>query len=238
MEGDIMGDYLAVQTLDRDATFKVYRAEPTGTPRGAIIVIQEIFGANAGIRAKCDALAAKGWLALAPDLFWRVEPEIDLDPDVPEQFQQALGYMRKFKPDDGVRDIEALIREARSRLGASGKVGIVGFCLGGRMAYLAATRTDVDASVAYYGGGIDGHLDEARHIAKPLLLHFAEKDHFIDRAARTKITEALKANNRVTIHTYPGVDHGFATQIGQRRSEPAATQADERSEAFFTAHLQ
>jgi carboxymethylenebutenolidase len=233
-----MGDYLSIDTLERDATFQAYRATPATTPRGAIIVIQEIFGVNAGIRAKCDALAAKGWLALAPDLFWRVKPGIELDPDVPEEFKQALGYMGRFKPDDGVRDIEALIRAARALLGEGGKVGIVGFCLGGRMAYLTATRTDIDAAVAYYGGGIDGHLDEARGIANPLLLHFAEKDHFIDAAARARIIAALKDNSHVTIHTYAGVDHGFATEIGARRTEPAATQANERTEAFFTRHLQ
>jgi carboxymethylenebutenolidase len=235
---NIMGDFISIDTLEHDASFKVYRAEPTGTPRGAIIVIQEIFGVNAGIRAKCDTLAAKGWLALAPDLFWRVKPGIDLDPDVPDQFKQALGYMGQFKPDDGVRDIEALIRAARTSLGSGGKVGIVGFCLGGRMAYLAATRTDIDASVAYYGGGIDGHLDEAHGIANPLLLHFAEQDHFINAAARAKIVEALKDNPRVTIHTYAGVDHGFATEIGNRRTEPAASEADARTEAFFARHLQ
>ncbi|HWW65509.1 MAG TPA: dienelactone hydrolase family protein [Sphingomonadaceae bacterium] len=233
-----MGDFITVETLEHDASFKVYRAAPEGRPRGAIIVIQEIFGVNAGIRAKCDTLAAKGWLAFAPDLFWRVKPSIELDPDVPEQFKQALGYMSQFKPDDGVRDIEAVIRAARAELGAGGKVGVVGFCLGGRMAYLTAARTDIDASVAYYGGGIDSLLGEAHAIARPLLLHFAEQDHFIDAAAREKISNALKDNKRVAIHTYAGVDHGFATEIGNRRSEPAASEADARTEAFFSEHLQ
>jgi len=232
-----MGEFITVETLEHDASFKVYRAAPTGTPKAAIIVIQEIFGVNRGIRAKCDSWAQKGYLAFAPDLFWRVQPDIDLDPDVPEQFNQAIEYMMKFKPDDGVRDIEAVIRAARAALGETGKVGVVGYCLGGRMAYLSATRTDADACVAYYGGGIDGALDESNAIANPLLLHFAEQDHFIDAKAREAIHAALDSNRHVTIHDYPGVDHGFATESGQRRVEDAAQLADGRTAAFFAEHL-
>src|SRR5918997_1835519 len=99
-----------VQTLEKDGSFKVYMAEPQGRPRAAVVLIQEIFGVNAGIRRKCDHWAELGYLALAPDLFWRLEPGVELDPDVEEEFKQALGLMGKFDQDQGVVDIEATIR--------------------------------------------------------------------------------------------------------------------------------
>src|SRR3954465_4681472 len=166
---------ISIEPLDGAGGFSAYCAEPAGTPRAAIIVIQEIFGVNAGIQRKCDVLAEAGYLAIAPDLFWRLEPGINLDPDVPEQFQQALTWMGKFDQDAGVGDIEAAIRAARARLGEHGKVGAVGYCLGGRLAFMTATRTDVNASVGYYGVGIDNLLGEKHAIAHPVLLHIPEE---------------------------------------------------------------
>src|ERR1043166_1427112 len=124
-------------TFGSDGSFGAYVARPSGTPKAAIIVIQEVFGVNAGIRRKCDTWAAAGYLAVAPDLFWRIKPGIDLDPDVPEQMQEAFGYFGQYNPDDGVKDIEGAIRGIREK-GNLHKVGCVGFCLGGKLAYMAA----------------------------------------------------------------------------------------------------
>ena len=228
---------IRIETMDHDAGFDAYVAEPEGTPRAAIVVIQEIFGVNPGIRRKCDSWAAKGYLALAPDLFWRLEPGIELDPDVPEQFQQALGWMNKFDQDKGVADIEATIRAARARMGG-GKVGVVGYCLGGRLAFMTATRTDADASVGYYGVGIDNLLGEKHGIAKPVLLHIAGADHFVTPDIQKRMHEGLDDHPRVTLYDYPGEDHGFATEMGKRRSDAAAKLADSRTEAFFSKNLQ
>jgi len=228
---------ISIEPLDGAGSFSAYCAEPAGTPRAAIIVIQEIFGVNAGIQRKCDVLAEQGYLAIAPDLFWRLEPGILLDPDVPEQFQQALAWMGKFNQDAGVRDIEATIRAARARLGEGGKVGAVGYCLGGRLAFMTATRTDVNASVCYYGVGIDGLLGEKHAIAHPVLLHIPEEDHFVDKAAQQRMHEGLDDHPKVTLCDYPGVDHGFATEFGKRRSDASAKLADERTTAFFAETL-
>jgi carboxymethylenebutenolidase len=232
-----MTSTLTIDTLDGTGSFNAYCAEPAGPPRAAIIVIQEIFGVNAGIRRKCDRLAADGYLAIAPDLFWRLEPGIELDPDVPEQFAQALDWMGKFNQDAGVRDIEATIRAARSRLGEGGKVGAVGYCLGGRLAFMTATRTDVSASVCYYGVGIDGLLSEQHAIAHPVLLHIPEEDHFVDKAAQQRMHAGLDGHPKVTLYDYPGEDHGFATETGKRRSAKAADLADERTAKFFAEAL-
>ncbi|CUS44910.1 MAG: dienelactone hydrolase family protein [Pseudomonadota bacterium] len=228
---------ITIDTLDGTGDFTAYCAQPGGTPRAAIVVIQEIFGVNAGIRRKCDRLAEDGYLAIAPDLFWRLEPGVQLDPDIPEEFQQALAMMGKFNQDAGIRDIEATIRTARAMLGAEGKVGAVGYCLGGRLAFMTAARTDVNASVCYYGVGIDGLLGEKHAIAHPVLLHVPEEDHFVDKAAQQRMHAGLDDHSKVTIFDYPGEDHGFATEFGLRRSDSSARLADERTAAFFAENL-
>ena len=229
--------YVEIPTLDGEGSFKAWRAEPEGTPKGAIVVIQEIFGVNEGIRRKADHWASLGYLGLAPDLFWRLEPGIELDPDIPEEFQQALGLMQRFDQDQGIADIEATIRYARAQLPAGGRVGAVGYCLGGRLAFMTSTRTDVDASVGYYGVGLEGLMGEKHAIARPLLLHIAGADHFVTPDKQKLIHEGLDDHPKVTLHDYPGEDHGFAAEMGKRRSATAAELADGRTEAFFAEHV-
>ncbi|HEX8528098.1 dienelactone hydrolase family protein [Allosphingosinicella sp.] len=226
-----------IRTLEGSESFEAYVAEPDGAPKGAIVVIQEIFGVNEGIRRKCDRWAELGYLALAPDLFWRLEPGIELDPDVPARFERAVELMGRFDQDRGIADIEATIRTARSMLGEGGRVGCVGYCLGGRLAFMTAARTDVDASVGYYAVGLDGLLHEKNAIARPLMLHIAGEDGFVPAEVQRKMHEGLDGHPRVTLHDYPGEDHGFAAEMGKRRSEAAARLADERTEAFFAEHI-
>ncbi|HEX8644385.1 MAG TPA: dienelactone hydrolase family protein [Allosphingosinicella sp.] len=228
---------IEIRTLEGSESFGAYLAEPEGAPRAAIVVIQEIFGVNEGIRRKCDRWAALGYLAIAPDLFWRLRPGVELDPDVPDQFEEALGLMGRFDQDRGIQDIEAAIRAARARLSEGGKVGCVGYCLGGRLAYMTAARTDVDASVGYYAVGLDSLLHEKNAIARPLMLHIAGADGFVPPETQAKMHEALDDHPRVTLHDYPREDHGFAAEMGKRRSEEAAALADARTEAFFREHI-
>jgi carboxymethylenebutenolidase len=231
-----MSETVSISTLGGDERFDCYLARPASKPRAAIVVIQEIFGVNAGIRRKCDKLAAEGYLALAPDLFCRLKPNVELDPDVDSEFKTALELMGRFDQDEGVRDIEATIRYARNTEGCT-KVGVVGYCLGGRIAFMTAARTDADASVGYYAVGIDNLLREKHAIANPLMLHIPTGDHFVGPEAQKAMHEGLDDHPKVTLCDYPGLDHGFATEIGKRRDEQGAALADRRTAEFFAEHL-
>jgi len=232
-----MGEWMEIEALGGEGRFAGWLARPENEPEAAIIVIQEIFGVNAGIRKKTDTWASKGYLALAPDMFWRFAPRYDVDPDVPEQLEEAMRIRSQLDFDKAAADIEAAIRHARGMIPSGAKIGVVGFCAGGSIAYLAATRTDADAAVGYYGRQIADHLNESHAIARPLLLHFGLDDPSIPAEIREKIRSGLDTNSRVTIYDYEGAGHGFAAGSGRRRNEAAAQLADARTEEFFARYL-
>ena len=211
-----------------------YLAEPT-TPNGAgIVVIQEIFGINAVMRGIADGLAAQGYVALVPDLFWRLEPGVDITDKTDAEWKKALDLMNRFDAAKGVDDIQASIDVLRARVR---KVGAVGYCLGGLLAYLAAARTDSDASVSYYGVNIPAFLGEAANFRKPLMLHIAAEDGFVPKPAQEQMIAGLKDNPQVTLHRYDGVDHAFARPGGKNFNAAAAELANNRTAEFFRRHL-
>ena len=219
-------------------SFSAYVARPAAAKAAAVVVIQEIFGVNAVMREVCDELASYcGYIAVCPDLFWRLEPDVDITDQSQAEWDSALGLMGRFDVDAGVEDIRATIDQVRADPACSGKVGAVGYCLGGRLAYLTATRTDCDASVGYYGVGIETYLAEAERLANPLMLHIAEEDGFVPKQAQTLIIAALKDHPQVTLHTYPGRDHAFARPGGAHFHRDDAALANERTAAFFHHHL-
>lgn len=231
-----MSEQVQIPAYDGQGAIPAYVARPAGTPSAAIIVIPEIFGVNPGIRQKCDKWSEMGYLAVAPDIFWRFAPGVELNPDVDAELQQAFGYFQQYDATDGVYDIEATIKWLRGTQGV-GKVGCAGYCLGGRLAYMAAARTDIDASVGYYGVMIDTMLDEAHAIANPLMLHIPTADHFVDETAQAAIHAALDSHPKVTLHDYAGLDHGFAAEMGNRRDEAGAQLSDGRTVEFLKANL-
>ncbi|MBA3939843.1 MAG: carboxymethylenebutenolidase [Sphingopyxis sp.] len=226
---------IRIPALGGDGEIPAYVARPDADSSRAIIIIPEIFGVNAGIREKCDDWAAQGYLAIAPDLFWRFAPGVELDPDIEAEMNEALRLLGLYDTDDGVRDIEAAIRWLHGQ-GAT-KVGCAGYCLGGKLAYMTAARTDIDVSVGYYGVMIDQMLNESHAIARPLMLHIPTADHFVSPEAQAKMHEALDPHPKVTLHDYVGLDHGFAATSGDRRDEAAAQLADSRTRAFLAEHL-
>ena len=230
-----MGETTTIMTADGE--FSAYVARPTAAKAPAIVVIQEIFGVNAVMRGIADDLAAAGYLAICPDLFWRIEPGIDITDQSEAEWKKAFELYQAFDVKRGVEDIAATIAAIRGDAGCNGKVGAVGFCLGGLLAFLTATRTDADASVAYYGVGIDKVVGEAANLARPLLMHIAEEDQFVPKEAQKVIVDALKGNPKVTINTYPGRDHAFARKGGEHYDAADAGKANQRTLEFFKANL-
>lgn len=230
-----MGETTTIKT--DDGQFAAYVARPSNPKAPAIVVIQEIFGVNAVMRGVCDQLAAAGFLAVCPDLFWRIEPGIDITDQSEAEWKKAFELYNAFDVDAGVKDIAATIDHVRALPEVNGKVGAVGFCLGGLLAYLTATRTDADASVAYYGVGIEKHLVESEKQAHPLLMHIAEEDQFVPKEAQALILAQLKNHPQVEIFTYPGRDHAFARQGGEHYDAADAKLASGRTLAFFQQHL-
>jgi carboxymethylenebutenolidase len=228
-------DRLTVATPD--GAFSAYVARPAAAKAPAVVVIQEIFGVNAVMRDICDDLAARGYLAVCPDLFWRIEPGIDITDQSDAEWKRAFELFNAFDVDAGVRDIAATIDLIRADAGCTGKVGAVGFCLGGLLAFLTATRTDADASVGYYGVGIERFTGEAEKLASPLLLHIAEEDQFVPKPAQELIVAALKNHPHVTLHTYPGRDHAFARKGGAHYDAQDAALAEARTLDFFSKTL-
>ena len=202
-----------------------------------IVVIQEIFGINAVMRGIADALAANGYFALAPDLFWRLEPGVQLTDKTDAEWQRAFDLMKRFDADAGIKDIQATITHLRDVTGCTGKVGAVGYCLGGLLAYLTAARTDSDVSVGYYGVNIQNMLGEAKTIKKPLMLHIAGKDEFVPPEAQSQIVTGLAANPLVTVHRYPEMNHAFARVGGKHYDQANAGLANSRSATFFRQYL-
>lgn len=229
-----MSETLTITTPD--GAFSAYVARPKAASAPAIVVIQEIFGVNKVMRDICDGLAAQGYVAICPDLFWRIEPGIELTDKSEAEWQRAFELYQAFDVDKGIEDIEASIRAVRGRPECTGKVGVVGFCLGGLLAYLSATRTDADASVGYYGVGIQDKLNESHAIANPLLLHIATQDKFVPPEAQAKIREGLGDNRHVTLYDYDA-DHAFARVDGTSRVEGCAQAANARTLDFFRQHL-
>jgi carboxymethylenebutenolidase len=228
-----MGEWVQVQ--GPDGSFKAYVARPTGTPKGAVVAVQEIFGVNAVMRGKTDWLAREGFLAIAPDLFWRIKPGIDITDQTDAEWKQAIDYMNALDKNASVRDVAATLAHARA-MGCA-KAGVMGYCMGGYIAFLAACRTDTDATVCYHGGGIHTALNEASGIKKPVMLHNPMKDAFIPVEALNQIRETLAPNPLVTIHEYAEQDHAFTREGGKHYDAAATELANGRTIAFFNQYL-
>jgi len=218
-------------------SFQAYLAKPKSAKGGAVVVIQEIFGINEAMRAISDAIADMGFFAICPDLFWRIEPGVNITDKTDAEWAKAFDLFKKFDQDKGIEDLKATAAHARTLPGCNGKVGSMGYCLGGRLAYLMAARADTDCNVSFYGVGIDGLLGEAGAIKRPLLMHIAALDKFVPPEAQEKIRVGLLGNPLVRVHTYPGVDHAFARANGIHWDGRAAAIANGRTAEFLGLYL-
>ncbi len=195
-------------TNDRGERFDAYLSlPPTGKGPG-LVVIQEIFGVNEHIRAVADQYAADGYTVLAPDIFWRNSPRLELDYDQ-QGFDRGLALLSEMNIDLAAKDLRATVATLKSHAACTGSVGSVGYCMGGLLSYIAAAEAGVDTAVCYYGGGIHNHLDRAKNIQCPVLFHFADQDAYIPPAAVEAVHKAMGDRSNVRIMLHAGVDHGF-----------------------------
>src|ERR1700678_2532172 len=195
--------------------FAAYIARPKNSPASAVIVLQELFGVNADIRKHCDELAEQGCLAVAPDLYWRQEPGVDLSVTSQVDWDHGLRLYQAYDRDAGVKDIKDTIDAVRNLPECSGKVALLGYCLGALMVFMTAVRNDgIDAAVWYHGADTEKYLGEADGLHAPLLLHVAEEDEFISKAAQAEIKAALAKKPKETIYSYPGNNNAFSSSWG------------------------
>ncbi len=225
------GQWIDIKAAD-GGKFRSYLSVPASGTGPGIVLCQEIFGINAYIREVADYYAEEGYVVLAPDLFWRLEKDVDLGYSE-QEWKKAFDFLQRFDVDKGMEDITAAVRTLRTRAEVTGKVGALGFCLGGRLAFLAAARSGVDCAVSYYGVTIEKYLNEAARIKVPMVLHFASDDQYAPPETVEKIRTAFKGRNEIEIHVYPGVDHAFARTGGMHYDRPAAMMAHSRSIALF-----
>lgn len=221
----------------RDGDFSAYLSTPAGGSGPGLLVIQEIFGVNQSMREMCDAFAAQGMVALCPDIFWRQEPGIQITDKTDEEWQRAFQLFQGFDVDKGVEDLKDTLAALRGLDACSGKAGSVGYCLGGKLAFLMATRSDSDCDVGYYGVGLDELLGEAGNIAHPTMLHVAEEDEYCPKETQEKLDAAFAGSSLVTVHRYAGMPHAFARAGGIHYDADAATLANGRTYDFLKQHL-
>jgi carboxymethylenebutenolidase len=232
---------IQITATDGSGSFSAYHAPATGTHAagqpGAVVLIQEIFGVSASLRAIADEVAQLGYHVLAPDLFWRQEPGVDLSDKTKEEWDKAFALLNGFDQVKGVEDLKATLATARTLPGTNGRAATMGYCLGGRLAFLMALHSDADLNISYYGVGLDGLIPELGKITRPLLVHVADKDNFFPADARAKLAEGVKGHSLIDLHVYPDADHAFARAGGTHWDTRSAWIANGRSAQALAAAL-
>jgi carboxymethylenebutenolidase len=230
-----MNDRITIE--GRDGEFSAYIARPKVLPAPAVLVLHEVFGVNTDIRKHCDELAEQGFIAVAPDLFWRQEPGVDLSVTSEPDWQHGLRLNQAYDRDAGARDVKDTANVVAKLPGCIGKVAVLGYCLGGLMTFLTAARYGVDAAVVYHGGDTEKYLGEVNGLHAPLLMHLAEEDEFISKAAQAEIKTALTSKPNATVYSYPGQRHAFSRHNGTHYNAGAAALANGRTSEFLHQQL-
>jgi carboxymethylenebutenolidase len=204
----VNGAFVDVPSSDGDA-FDAYLSMPASGRGAGVVMIPEIFGLNVGLRQCADLFADQGYAVLAPDIFWRLERNVQLGYDE-TGYKKAFALHHAFDYDQGVADMNDVIEWLRNQTFCTGRMCVTGFCLGGTMSYLAASRCDIDAAAGYYGTRIQNFLGDAATIDRPLLLHFGREDHTTPPEILNPILGAIDGNHNVTPYIYDGAGHAFA----------------------------
>jgi len=228
---------ITIDATDRSGRFSALVVEPTKRPAGAVVVIQEIFGVNEAMRQTCEWVADLDFIAVCPDLFWRIEPGIDLTNKTEAEWKKAFDLMQRFDQAKGIADLQATLAAARKLPGGNGRAGTIGYCLGGRLAFVMAEQSDAEVNVSYYGVGLDNLLGDIGRVKAPLIVHVADEDEFFPKEGRQKVVEAVKGNKNVRAYVYPGANHAFARLGGNHWNGRAAAIANGRTAEALAAAL-
>ncbi|HEV8312853.1 MAG TPA: dienelactone hydrolase family protein [Burkholderiaceae bacterium] len=233
MTSPVIAKWIQVEAAE---PFDAYLALPPAGSGPGLVLFQEIFGVNAHIRAVAEQYALAGFVVLAPDVFWRQQRRVELGYEG-EDMQRALAFTKGMDREALLRDIGSSVTALRARPEVgSHKVGAIGYCMGGRLAYLAAATTDIDAAVPYYGGGIHDNLERAASIRCPVQFHYAGIDNNIPPEAVEKVRAAM-AGKAAEFHVYPGAHHGFNCWARASYHAPSAALAHGRALQFLAQHL-
>jgi carboxymethylenebutenolidase len=227
-----------IQATDGSGSFSAYLVEPKAKPAGVVVLIQEVFGVNQAMRDIAAWVADIGFIAVCPDLFWRIEPGIDITDKSEAEWKQAFELFGKFDQAKGIEDLKATVAAARQLPGANGKVATMGYCLGGRLAFMMAEQSDADVNISYYGVGLDNLLGDLGRVTKPLVVHIADNDEFFPPEGRAKAVEAVKGHKQIACYVYPNADHAFARVGGVHWDGRSATIANGRSAEALVAALE
>ena len=228
---------ITVQATDGSGQFSAYLLEPQTKPAGVVVLIQEIFGVNQAMRDIAAWVADLGFFAVCPDLFWRIQPGIDITDKSEAEWKQAFDLFNKFDQAKGIEDLKATVAAARSLPGANGRVATAGYCLGGRLAFMMAQQSDADANISYYGVGLDNLLGDLGKVAKPLVVHVADEDEFFPAEARAKVVGAVKGHPNIAAYVYPNADHGFFADYRPSYNKQAAEDAWPKLLAWFKKYV-
>ena len=221
----------------RDGAFAAYVAWPKALPAPAVVVLHEVFGVNADVRKTCDELADQGFIAVAPDLFWRQEPRVDLSVTSEPDWQHGLRLYQAYDRDAGARDVKDTAYVVAKLPECTGRAAVLGYCLGGLMTFLTAARYGVDAAVVYHGGDTEKYLGEIKGLDAPLLMHLAEEDEFISKPAQAEIKAALASKPNASVYSYPGQHHAFSRHGRAHYDAAAASLANGRTNEFLHQHV-
>jgi len=229
---------IQIHSLD-GSSFDAYCALPPNGRGPGLLLIKGLFSQHDGVAKLADSYATLGYVVIAPNIFHRQTGVITAESDQNEEpdWERALKLYKSFDVEAGARDLLASLAALRKMPGCSGKVGAIGYCLGCRLAYLMASRSDIDCTVGFYGVGIDSLLDEAFDIHSPLLIHFGENDKLMPPSARQKILRVFAKNDWIVSHTYEGAEHGFVRETSPTYNATHATLANERTQAFLKTYL-
>jgi carboxymethylenebutenolidase len=228
---------ITITASDGTGSFSAYVVEPKTKPTGVVVLIQEVFGVNQAMRDIAAWVADLGFIAVCPDLFWRIEPGIDITDKSDAEWKRAFELFQAFDQPKGIEDLEATVAASRTLPGANGKVATMGYCLGGRLAFMMAQQSDADANISYYGVGLDSLVADLDKITKPLVVHIADKDEFFPPEGRAAVVAATRGHKQIATHIYPNADHAFARVNGIHWDGRSATIANGRSAEALVAAL-